>query len=281
MLEQAAGLSSQALDAIAQLERQVVDADGGRLKLEWGRLRRRSGGRVEDLLWWESGRLLGFLGFYDFGSSLEVTGMVTPDARRRGIGTALLDAAMPLYRRLGHQKVLLIVPRHSEAGKRLALRRGAVFDHSEHALVLSGDPPSGPHEPALSVRPAAAADIPLISHLLEVGFGGPQPHDLAGRLNSPHGRILVVEVRGSAVGTLSLAREGDDAGIYGFVIDPSWQGRGIGRGVLRRVCEQLRADGAGRIGLEVAVDNDRALGLYTSVGFMPVTTEDYFALPLS
>jgi ribosomal protein S18 acetylase RimI-like enzyme len=92
---------------------------------------------------------------------------------------------------------------------------------------------------------------------------------------------LVVEVDGSAVGTLSLAREGGDAGIYGFVIDPSSQGRGLGRDALRRVCEQLRADGARRIGLEVAVDNDRALALYTSVGFMPITTEDYFALPVS
>jgi len=92
---------------------------------------------------------------------------------------------------------------------------------------------------------------------------------------------LVVELDGSVVGTLSLTREGGDAGIYGFVIDPSWQGRGLGRDALRRACEQLRADGARRIGLEVAVDNDRALALYTSIGFMPVTTEDYFALPLS
>lgn len=281
VLEQAAGLSSRLLDAIAQLEREVIEADGGRLKLEWGRLRRRSGGRVEDLLWWEDGRLVGFLGFYAFGSSLELAGMVAPYARRCGIGTALLDAAVPLCGELGYRKALLIVPRHSEAGKRLALRRGAVFDHSEHALVLSGDPPSGPHEPALSVRPAAAADIPVVSHLLEVGFGEPAPDDLAGRLNSPHGRTLVVELSGSAVGTLSLAREGEDAGIYGFVIDPSWQGRGIGRDALRRTCEQLRDDGVDRIGLEVAVDNDRALALYTSVGFMPVTTEDYFALSSS
>jgi ribosomal protein S18 acetylase RimI-like enzyme len=34
------------------------------------------------------------------------------------------------------------------------------------------------------------------------------------------------------------------------------------------------------LGLEVDVDNDRALGQYTSVGFTPVITEDYFALPL-
>ena len=36
---------------------------------------------------------------------------------------------------------------------------------------------------------------------------------------------------------------------------------------MRRAYRQLGADGAGRIGLEVAVDNDRALTLYTFVGF--------------
>lgn len=281
MLELAAGLSPGALQAIADLERQVIEADGGRLKLEWGRLRRRSGDQVEDLLWWEEDRLLGFLGLYGFGSSLELAGMVAPDARRRGIATALLDAALPLSRGLGYPKVLLIVPRPSEAGRGLALRRGAVLDHSEHALVLSGDPTSGPREPALSIRPATTADLPVVSRLLEVGFGGPAPGDLAARLGSPHDRTLVVALHGSVVGTLALTPEGDDAGIYGFVVDPSWRGRGIGRDALRRVCERLRAEGAHRIGLEVAVDNDRALALYESVGFVPVITEDYFALTLS
>jgi ribosomal protein S18 acetylase RimI-like enzyme len=88
-------------------------------------------------------------------------------------------------------------------------------------------------------------------------------------------------VDGSAVGTLRITRDGDEARIYGFAIDPPRQGRGIGGAVLRRVCEQLRAEGAQRIGLEVAVENDRALRLYTSVGFTPFVTEDYFALPLN
>ena len=104
------------MGAIAELERQVIEADGGRLKLEWGRLRRRSGRRVEDLLWSEDGRLLGFLGFYGFGSSLELTGMVAPYARRRGVGPALLDDAVPLCRGLGYRKALLIVPRHRRRG---------------------------------------------------------------------------------------------------------------------------------------------------------------------
>ena len=91
-----------------------------------------------------------------------------------------------------------------------------------------------------------------------------------------------VELRGAVVGTLFLERDDEEqASIFGFVIEPSLQGRGVGRAALRQACEQLRADGACRIGLDVDVANDRALGLYTSIGFTSVTTEDCFALPLS
>lgn len=65
------------------------------------------------------------------------------------------------------------------------------------------------------------------------------------------------------------------------MIERSLRGRGIGRAALTQACEQLGGDGVRRISLDVDVANDRALGLYTSIGFTPVTTEDYFALPLS
>jgi ribosomal protein S18 acetylase RimI-like enzyme len=276
----AAGLPPLALDAIAALERRVIDVDGGRLKLEWGALRDRSGDRIEDLLWWEGARLVGFLGIYGFETVPELAGMVEPDARRRGIGTALLDAGVALCRERGDRRPLLIVPRTSPAGKRLALRRGGTLDHSEHALVLSGDPAGSPPGP-VSLRPATMADVPLISRMLELGFGEPAPDDLAGRLHSQREQTVIVELNGSAVGTLRFRQDGDGARIYAFVIDAAWRGRGIGRAALGRACEQLRAEGAHRIGLEVDTKNDRALTLYTSVGFTPIATEDYFALPLT
>ncbi|MGA8334761.1 MAG: GNAT family N-acetyltransferase [Solirubrobacteraceae bacterium] len=279
MLEPAAALPPRVLDAIAALERRVIEVDGGRLKLEWGRLRGRSGDRVEDLLWWEGDRLVGFLGIYGFETLPELAGMVDPDARRRGIGTALLDAAISLCRD-GALRPLLIVPRASPTGRRLALRCGGVLDHSEHALVLSGDPITGPHGP-VGLRRATVADIPLISRLVELGFGGPAPDDLASRLDSTYERTVIVELDGSAVGTLRFRHDAEGARIYAFVIDPAWRGRGIGRAALGRACEQLRAEGTGWIGLEVDAENDRALTLYTSVGFTPIATEDYFALPLS
>jgi ribosomal protein S18 acetylase RimI-like enzyme len=274
MLQQAAGLTPEALQAVADLERQVVEADGGRLKLEWDNLRSRSGDRVEDLLWWEGERLLGFLGIYTFGESPELAGMVAPDARGRGIGSALLDGALPLCRERSDRPPLLVVPRQSLEGQRLALRHGGTLDHSEHHLVLCGQPSRGPDGPAVSLRPATGVDVPQFVSLIEHGFGWSGPDDLGDRLQ----RTALVELRGAVVGTLFCERDDDEASIFGFVIEPSLQGRGIGRAALRQACEQLRAEGARRISLDVDVANDRALGLYTSIGFTPVTTEDYFAL---
>lgn len=281
MVEFARALTAGALAALAGLEERTSAADGGRLKLEWGTLRARAGVDVEDLLWWDGERLLGFLGLYTFGPpSVELVGMVDPAARRRGIGGALLDAALPLCRERGLGPALLVVPRTSMAGRALALGRGATLDHSEHALVLHGPPAEGPSDPRVTVRTAGSADVPELSRLLAAAFGSAPGH-LAGRLDSESERTLVVQLDGDPVGTVRLTVEGDRGGVYGFAVDPIHQGRGIGRDVLRRVCHQLRRDGVGRIDLEVEVANDHALALYTSLGFVRVTTEDYFALPLT
>jgi ribosomal protein S18 acetylase RimI-like enzyme len=118
-----------------------------------------------------------------------------------------------------------------------------------------------------------------LTDLLHQAFGHP-PGDMAEALESAHDTTLIVMLDDRPVGTLRTSREGDRADIYGFAVDPGSQGRGIGRDVLRRVCRQLRRDGAQRVQLEVAVHNDRALGLYLSLGFTLVQTEDYFALAL-
>lgn len=279
MLEQATGLSLRALEAIAGLEREVVAADGGRLKLGWGTLRGRSGERAEDVLWWEDDRLLGFVGLYDFGPRLEVAGMVAPSARRRGIGTALLESALALARAQGHRRALLIVPRGSEDGRRLALRHGGVLDHSEHALVLGGEPlaATSTRRADVSLRAATPGDTAQIARLLAIAFGLPMDDDEPA---PPGPDTQVIEADGVPVGTIRLSRDEHGAGVYGFVIGPERQGQGIGREALLQACERLRAEGEARIRLEVAVDNDRALTLYTSLGFMPQATEDYYALSL-
>jgi ribosomal protein S18 acetylase RimI-like enzyme len=283
VLERARGLPPPLLDAAAALERRVLAVDGGRLKLEWGDLRSRSGEQVDAVLWWADRRLVGFLGLYAFGgATIELAGMVDPTVRRRGIGTALLDAALEQCRARGRRQVLLVVPRPSAAGAALATKYGGRLDHSEHALVLTGTPAEGATDPAVTIRPAAVTDADDVARLLHAGFGR-APHDIRAQLAAQHPSAareptMLVERDGRAVGTARLTLDDAAGGVYGFTVDPAAQGRGIGRAALRAFCRLLHDQGAERIGLEVEVDNERALGLYTSVGFAPVTTEDYFAL---
>ena len=278
MLELSKGLSVGAMEAIKALEHRTLAVDGGRLKLEWGTLAHRKIEQTNDLLWWDDSRLLGFLGLYCFdGHNVELVGMVDPAARRQGIATKLLDAALALCRDRAYSSVLLVTPRLSEAGRCLALGRGGVLDHSEYAMLLTDSPTASPSPSHIGIRNARVDDAPVVSRLLAAAFGYPPSVD-----NLPLAtdllQTLVIEMDDVAVGTLRATREGDIGGIYGFAVDPAMQGRGIGREVLRRTCRKLFDEGVYKIGLEVATQNEGALGLYTSIGFRPLATEDYYSL---
>ena len=176
-----------------------------------------------------------------------------------------------------HATALLVVPRACPAGRSFALSSGATLHHSEHFLVLGPTPPADPLLAEVAVREARPEDGDAARRVRAAAFG--EQWAEVGEESDPSERHLVVEWRGSVVGALRLSTLGATTGIYGFAILPAYQGRGIGRDVLRRVCKQARRDARQEVTLEVAVDNERALGLYTSVGFEPRTTEDYWSLP--
>ncbi|HUY58930.1 MAG TPA: GNAT family N-acetyltransferase [Solirubrobacteraceae bacterium] len=280
MLERAHGVTDAALEAIADLERRVVAADGGRLKLEWGVLRSPPTNDVRALLWWEHDELLGFLGIYGFGwPTLELAGMVDPERRRRGIGRALLEDALADCRARGCDRLLLVVPRVSLAGHDFAASMGAKREHSEHALTLSKRPADASADPALHLREATAADVDTLSQLFLDGFGDVHL-DSSRPLVDDRRRTLMIDRGDKTIGTVAVTRDDDRGRVYGFVVASEWRGRGIGREALRRACRELFDAGAHSVGLEVEVANDRALGLYTSVGFEPTATEDYYELRL-
>ncbi len=270
-------LTPAELDDLAELERRVAESDGVVLKLEWPALR--DGRHVSAITERADGRLIAFLGMYTFGvGEAELIGMVDPDHRRRGIAGRLLDRALASCDERGLGRRLLIAPRASDAAAALATARGAVLDHSEHSLELTGEPHRAAAAPEIALRDATAADRADLIRILSAGFG-PPPDSMLDPLHTDTSRTLIIARDGRPIGTLRADRHGEQGAIYGFAIDPEERGRGVGRDVLGRVCADLRAHGAHRVKLEVEVDNDAALHLYTSVGFTPVGTEDYYRLP--
>jgi len=279
VLERSFGLSDQVRDAIAGLEARCIRADGGRLKLEWGSLARRDPSVVNDLLWWtESQELVGFCGRYSFGGHTpEITGMVDPSHRRRGIGSSLLNELLALCRQRGDRSVLLVTPRSCTDAKRLAERGGASFDHAEHAMVLTELRGHGRTDSTIALRAVTPKDVPAVRDLLASTFGGVMRSSFT---DAPDPEMLVAERSGQVIATLRVTDVLGTRGIYGFVVDSTLRGQGIGRDLLRRVCADALGNGASAVHLEVETNNDRALGLYSSVGFELQTTEDYYLFDL-
>lgn len=277
MLQRSTGLDPRTLDALAGLEVRCAAADGGRLKLEWGALRGRPPADTNDVLWWQDGELVGFAGRYAYGPNVpELTGMVDPAWRRRGIGSSLLDELLAVCADHGDARALLVTARSSEGARALATRRGGTFHHAEHALVLTSLTGTGAADPSISLRRATRADVASVEALLTSGFG--REH-AATDVDDLVATGLVAERDGVVVATLRVSSDADGSrGVYGFVVDPNLRGQGIGKDLLRRVCSEALAAGAPTVHLEVEVDNDRALGLYTSLGFERQTTEDYYEL---
>jgi ribosomal protein S18 acetylase RimI-like enzyme len=63
-----------------------------------------------------------------------------------------------------------------------------------------------------------------------------------------------------------------------FAVAPAYQGQGYGRQILARTVAQLLDQPARPIALEVATDNQRALALYESSGFVVTRRFDYYEL---
>lgn len=255
-------LTEDELAAVMALEAEVVAHDGGRLKLEHTALEK---GEADTALRWDGDRLVGFAARYPFGPPDEVAGMVAPSHRRRGIATALLQEVLT-------GPALLVVPTGTPAGRAFAESLGATRKHAEHHLVL-GETPQTPEDPAITTRVATQDDNDLVRDLLRRAFDWEPPDDVLHRFGDS---TRVVELDGRPVGTLRVSLKGDAAGVYGFAVDPAFQGRGIGRDVLARACREVRASGMQRVTLEVETENASALGLYTSLGFALVAGEDYW-----
>ena len=87
-----------------------------------------------------------------------------------------------------------------------------------------------------------------------------------------HTRYVAARMDGRLIGYAGMARLGRadpfEYEIHTVGVDPDYQGRGIGRGMMTRLLEFVGSDAT--VFLEVRTDNEAAIGLYTSLGFITV-----------
>ncbi|HEV1997252.1 MAG TPA: GNAT family N-acetyltransferase [Candidatus Dormibacteraeota bacterium] len=228
-----------------------------------------------------SGRVIGYAGV-DEGQDAEVCGMVHPDHRRRGVGAALLDAALQAAAAIGRKTVLVICEDVAPVAIDWMRRRGAEVDMSELRMVLRMEPggalPAYATGTRVVLRKSTAADRSALRHLLSEGF--PELEDgvlevLLGRHDDVQEESMIVWDRDRAVGTLRVIDTPERSMVYGLVIDSALRGKGYGGAAMRAALDLLRERGVTEVSLEVLPDNEPAVRLYTRLGFKRVTTYRY------
>lgn len=256
-------------------------------RLDLGTLETRSEGSVSDVLWYESGQLVGFAGMNSYGdpSEVEASILVHPKFRRRGLGRAIARAVMRECQKRGVSRLLFVVPQESREGAAFVRTVGTRHSHSEYTMDLDVTRiPSLERAPdPVELRPAGAEDVPIMAAIVASAFAEPTQEEEQAlvRLMKDSTRITYLATQdGRPVGVIQSAVSDGRAFVVHFAVRPEMQGKGIGRQMLLAIVHGLQNSGSQWITIEVETDNRNALSLYERCGFVTVNATDYELLEL-
>lgn len=276
-------LSIAELTAVRALVGQDEAHGGHGAKLNWEMMERRQPGQANDFCWYEADELVGYAPLDSFGPSGEVTAIVHPAFRRRGIGRALTTAAHREAQRCGCTELLLVNVRASRTGQQFAETLGHPLVSSEYHLEYTPNTPPPVPTNRLRIRQAQPHDLPFLTQIDMVSFDTPESEARQrgeAELVGGAGRSFLAERDSTTIGRLGVLKE--DAGIYlrSFGVLPKERGRGVGRTLLAGTIAQLWEEGERHFSLDVVTDNRNALSLYLSCGFVEALAYDYYLWPL-
>ena len=119
------------------------------------------------------------------------------------------------------------------------------------------------------VRRGKPEDGPILARLHSQSFESGWPEaDFATYLRSDQTTDQVWVLDDPPVGFIVVRYLVDEAEILTLAVESAGRRQGRGAALLRAVCEALSQLGVGRLFLEVAVDNEAAIGLYRRHGFV-------------
>lgn len=284
-LEQSYGLNPIQLAQIQQLEIICNQFEALTMKLNWMLLQDRSGDQSNDFLAYVDGQLVGYLAMYGFNQrEAEISAMVHPNYRRRGIFKQLLDLANKELKARTIPELLFICEQSSAAGKVCMQAVAACYEFSEYKMRWQEPSAFGIGASALQLQLARLEDIPELVRLDEICFGVAAEvaqRWLAQDMTDPQRRVWLATLGPLKIGKINIWSNETETYISGFCIWPEYRGQGYGKTVLTRILEQLAAEHHAQVVLEVACENEHALALYQQCGFRTVTAYDYYRLPVS
>ncbi len=276
---------------IKKLEKLCLEHEGIHLKLELDYKLAASStaedhlvDKANEFLYYIDEMLVGYLGINDFGgSALEVNGMVHPEYRKQGVFKALFSLAVDQWQKRKPGIMLLLSDSRSNSGISFIESTGAKYDHTEYDMTLSDMlyNEASRAGKGLVLRAAVNEDSDEISRQNAIyfneGIDEQEPLDIEEELRRGF-HIFIAQLDGKPIGKTHLHIANGEGGIYGLGVVPEERGKGFGRELLITSVEKLKELGADKIFLQVDAENDNALSLYKSAGFVETHSMRYYKL---
>lgn len=121
--------------------------------------------------------------------------------------------------------------------------------------------------PVLQFRPMRADDLDAVAAIEARAYAFPWTIGIFRDCLSSGYHCWVADDGVGIVGYGVLSVGADEAHLLNLCVDPEWQGRGLGRRLLRRMLDLARWHLVHRVFLEVRPSNPAAIALYASEGF--------------
>ncbi|MCA1054460.1 GNAT family N-acetyltransferase [Rossellomorea aquimaris] len=273
-------LTTKQLHDIKQLQELCEKNEKIKLKLNWDMLQSRES-HQDDYFHYEHDELIGYLALYGFGDQYELCGMVHPLFRKKGIFKGMFHQALTSLKARDAHSLLINTPGTSSSGKGFAEAIRARYDFTEYEMKWDPRHPM-PDSGNVSTREMMEDDIPYCIKL-DIDCFGQKRSDaeamLKQTLTETGQRSMMILADGHTVGKIRIQRMEGESYIYGFAIDPDYQGRGIGKKALSLVVKE-ESLWTNQIFLDVAATNSRALKLYEMSGFQTIYSQDYHQFAL-
>ena len=132
-------------------------------------------------------------------------------------------------------------------------------------------------EPTPKIRPMSADDVADVIEVEHSAYTHPWSEGILRDCLRVGYSCWVCELGEQIVGHAVMSVAVGEAHLLNICVGPKWQGRGLGRRLLRRMLRIARERNTDTMFLEVRASNDCARGLYESEGFGEIgRRHDYY-----
>jgi ribosomal protein S18 acetylase RimI-like enzyme len=209
---------------------------------------------------------------------VELTVLVSPGSRGKGVFKALVGEAAAESVGFGYHRGLLVCNAASKTGMQAMAHYGYPIHHTEYEMRCAPIIPKDVPEGFRLVR-ARHEDIPELAKLGTKIFGRGEDEEasiMKSGIESSDRTQWKFELSGKAIGICATRREDKKIMIYGLGIHPDERRKGYARILLDLVAKEALASGAEELFLEVDSENPPALRLYRSYGFADGNVVHYY-----